>query len=73
MDFITSLVTIVPEGTLKNVEADTRAHEAVRAAELVRRGYLLRLPSESAGSFATHAAGVAAARGEASPRAGQAG
>jgi muconolactone D-isomerase len=43
MDFITSLITVVPEGTPASVEADTRAREAVRAAELARQGYLLRL------------------------------
>jgi muconolactone D-isomerase len=43
MEFLTSLVTVVPEGTPEETEADTRAREAIRAAELARQGYLLRL------------------------------
>jgi muconolactone D-isomerase len=43
MEFLTSLVTVVPDGTPAEVEADTRAREAVRAAELAAQGHLIRL------------------------------
>jgi muconolactone delta-isomerase len=43
MEFLTSLVTVVPEGTSEETEADVRAREAIRAAQLARRGHLLRL------------------------------
>jgi muconolactone D-isomerase len=43
MEFITSLITVVPEGTPEETEADTRAREAIRAAQLAREGHLLRL------------------------------
>lgn len=43
MEFITSLITVVPEDTPEETEADTRAREATRAAQLARQGHLLRL------------------------------
>jgi muconolactone D-isomerase len=43
MEFLVSLVTDVPAGTTAEVEADTRAREAVRATELAEQGHLVRL------------------------------
>jgi muconolactone D-isomerase len=43
MEFITSLFTVVPEGTPAEVEADLRARERVRAGELAEQGNLIRL------------------------------
>ncbi|WP_432101317.1 muconolactone Delta-isomerase family protein [Streptomyces sp. WAC 04229] len=43
MEFLTSLITVVPDGTSAHTEADTRAKEAIRAAELAGQGHLLRL------------------------------
>ena len=43
MEFLTDLVTTVPEGTSPTKVDELRAAEAVRAAELAKRGQLLRL------------------------------
>jgi muconolactone D-isomerase len=43
MEFLTTLITNVPDGTADATVEDTRSREAVRAAELAERGHLLRL------------------------------
>ena len=43
MEFLTELVTTVPEGTNAAKVDELKAAEAVRAAELARGGHLLRL------------------------------
>ena len=43
MEFLTDLVTTVPEGPSPTKVDELRAAEAVRAAELAKRGQLLRL------------------------------
>ena len=43
MEFLTELVTNVPEGTDEATVEETKAREARRAAELAAAGHLLRL------------------------------
>jgi muconolactone D-isomerase len=43
MEFLTTLTTNVPDGTPDSDVDDTRAREALRAAELAKQGHLLRL------------------------------
>jgi muconolactone D-isomerase len=43
MEFLTDLVTTVPEGTSPAKVDELRAAEAVRAAELAKKGHLVRL------------------------------
>lgn len=43
MEYLADMVTTVPEGTSPEVVDDTKAREAVRAAELTEQGHLLRL------------------------------
>jgi muconolactone D-isomerase len=43
MEFLANMITHVPDGTPEATVEDTRSREAVRAAELVRQGHLLRL------------------------------
>jgi muconolactone D-isomerase len=43
VEFLTTLITNVPEGTPASEVEDTKAREAERAAELARQGHLLRL------------------------------
>src|SRR5205085_9075764 len=43
MEFLTELVTNVPEGTEEATVEETKAREAKRAAELAAAGHLLRL------------------------------
>ena len=43
MEFLTELVTTVPEGTEEATVEETKAREAKRAAELAQTGHLLRL------------------------------
>jgi muconolactone D-isomerase len=43
MEFLTDMVTTVPEGTADSTVEDTRAREAKRAGELAREGHLIRL------------------------------
>lgn len=43
MEFLTTLITNVPDGTTEATVEDTRSREALRAAELTEQGYLLRL------------------------------
>ena len=43
MEFLTDLVTTVPEGTSQAKVDEVRAAEAVRAAELAKKGNLVRL------------------------------
>ena len=43
MEYLTDLVTTVPEGTSPAKVDELRAAEAVRAAELTRAGHLVRL------------------------------
>jgi len=43
MEFLTDLVTTVPEGTSSAKVDEMRAAEAVRAAELAKKGNLVRL------------------------------
>lgn len=43
MEFLTDLVTRVPEGTSSSKVNELKAAEAVRAAELAKQGHLLRL------------------------------
>ena len=43
MEFLTTLTTNVPDGTADATVEDTRAREALRAAELAEQGHLLRL------------------------------
>jgi muconolactone D-isomerase len=43
MEYLTDLVTTVPEGTTSGKVDELRAAEAVRAAELAKAGYLVRL------------------------------
>ena len=43
MEFLTTLITNVPQGTAESTVEDTRDREAIRAAELAETGHLLRL------------------------------
>ena len=43
MEFLTDLVTTVPEGTSPGKVDELRAAEALRAAELAKKGHLVRL------------------------------
>jgi muconolactone D-isomerase len=43
MEFLTNLITTVPEGTADETVDETKSREAVRAAELAEQGHLLRL------------------------------
>ncbi|SDL27660.1 muconolactone delta-isomerase [Arthrobacter sp. ov407] len=43
MEFLTHLVTTVPDGTPDATVDETRSREAIRAAELATEGHLLRL------------------------------
>jgi muconolactone delta-isomerase len=43
MEFLVDMVTTVPDGTSDDTVAEMRGREAVRAAELVAQGSLLRL------------------------------
>jgi muconolactone delta-isomerase len=43
MEYLTDLVTMVPEGTSPVKVDELRAAEAVRAAELAKAGHLVRL------------------------------
>jgi muconolactone D-isomerase len=43
MEFLTDMVTNVPEGTRPEKVDELRAAEAVRAAELAKKGHLVRL------------------------------
>ncbi len=43
MEFLTDMVTKVPEGTSPEKVDELRAAEAVRAAELAKKGHLVRL------------------------------
>ena len=43
MEFLTELVTSVPEGTEEATVDETKAREAERAVELAAAGHLLRL------------------------------
>jgi len=43
LEFLTELVTNVPEGTEEATVEETKAREAKRAAELAAAGHLLRL------------------------------
>jgi muconolactone delta-isomerase len=43
MEFLTDMVTNVPEGTSPAKIDELRAAEAVRAAELAKAGHLVRL------------------------------
>ena len=43
MEFLANMITHVPEATSESEVDDTRAREAIRAAELAAQGHLLRL------------------------------
>lgn len=43
MEFLTNLITNVPDGTADATIDDIKSREAIRAAELVKQGHLLRL------------------------------
>ena len=43
MEFLTDMVTDVPEGTAESTVQDTRRREALRASELAAQGHLHRL------------------------------
>lgn len=43
MEFLTTLITNVPDGTSDAIVSDTRSREALRAAKLAEQGHLLRL------------------------------
>jgi muconolactone delta-isomerase len=43
MEFLTHLVTTVPDGTPDATVDETRSREAIRAAELAAEGHLLKL------------------------------
>jgi muconolactone D-isomerase len=43
MEFLTDMVTTVPEGTSSTQVDELRAAEALRAAELAKAGHLIRL------------------------------
>jgi muconolactone delta-isomerase len=43
MEFLTDMVTEVPEGTSPEKVDELRAAEAIRAAELAKKGHLVRL------------------------------
>ena len=55
MEFLTDMVTTVPDGTPPEVVADTKNREAARARQLVGAGHLLRLwkPPNVAGEWRT--------------------
>jgi muconolactone D-isomerase len=43
MEFLTTMITEVPEGTPESEVDETKAREAVRSGELAAEGHLLRL------------------------------
>jgi muconolactone D-isomerase len=43
VEFLANMITNVPEGTADETVEDTKAREAIRAAELAAQGHLLRL------------------------------
>jgi muconolactone D-isomerase len=43
MEFLTNLITNVPDGTADATIDDIRSREAIRTAELAKQGHLLRL------------------------------
>jgi muconolactone D-isomerase len=55
MEFLTDMVTTVPDGTPDDVVADTKSREAARAHQLAEQGHLLRLwkPPNLAGEWRT--------------------
>jgi muconolactone D-isomerase len=55
MEFLTDMVTTVPDGTPPDVVADTKKREATRARELTQQRHLLRLwkPPTVAGEWRT--------------------
>ena len=68
MEFLTELVTTVPEGTSMEEVDELRAAEAVRAAQLAEEGHLVRLwrPPLAPGEWRT--LGIFSARDEAELR-----
>lgn len=55
MEFLTDMVSTVPDGIPEDVVSDTKIREADRARELVEQGHLLRLwkPPNLAGEWRT--------------------
>ncbi|MGW7486353.1 muconolactone Delta-isomerase family protein [Streptomyces sp. NPDC054786] len=55
MEFLVDMVTTVPEGTSKEAVEEIRTREAVRSAELVAQGSLVRLwrPPHATGEWRT--------------------
>lgn len=43
MEFLTNMMTHVPDGIDDHTVEETRSREAIRSAELARQGHLLRL------------------------------
>ena len=43
MEFLTNMITHVPEGVDEGTVEETKSREAARSAELARQGHLLRL------------------------------
>ncbi|HEX3842262.1 MAG TPA: muconolactone Delta-isomerase family protein [Acidimicrobiales bacterium] len=55
MEFLTNMITHVPDGTDEVIVEETKAREAKNSAELARQGHLLRLwkPPVAAGEWRT--------------------
>jgi muconolactone D-isomerase len=60
MEYLTDLVTTVPEGTSPVKVDELRAAEAVRAAELAKAGHLVRLWRPPLGPGEWHSIGCSA-------------
>jgi muconolactone D-isomerase len=68
MEYLTDLVTTVPEGTSPVKVDELRAAEAVRAAELAKAGHLVRLWRPPLGPGEWRSIGLSCAADEAEPR-----
>jgi muconolactone D-isomerase len=64
MEFLTTLITNVPDGTSDATVEATRSREAIRAAELAKQGHLLRLWKPPAGPGEWRTLGLWSADGE---------
>jgi muconolactone D-isomerase len=68
MEFLTTLITQVPEGTPESTVVETQDREAIRAAELTLQGHLLRLWKPPAGRGEWRTLGLWSADSEADLR-----
>jgi muconolactone D-isomerase len=68
MEFLTDMVTKVPDGTSTEKVDELRAAEAVRAAELAKKGHLVRLWRPPLGPGEWRSVGLFRATNEREPR-----